>query len=76
MTDPRTDYKEIYIQMMTNLGNAYTTFGPKSPQFQSIAEMVKEFMRRVEKDMEERNCRDLDDTLSSAMEFLKIGEGP
>lgn len=38
--------------------------------------MVKEFTRRVEKDMKERNCRDLDDTLSSAMEFLKIGEGP
>lgn len=32
-------------------------------------------MRRVEKDMNERNRRELDpDMLSTAMEFLKIGE--
>ncbi|GAQ42011.1 hypothetical protein AtubIFM55763_008098 [Aspergillus tubingensis] len=75
MEDPRPDYKAIFTQITVNLSNTLTTFGPRSPQYKCVVEMLKEFMRRVEKDMNERNRRELDpDMLSTAMEFLKIGE--
>ncbi|PWY91741.1 hypothetical protein BO94DRAFT_533199 [Aspergillus sclerotioniger CBS 115572] len=74
MAETTLDYNEILIQISVNLTNALNTFGPASPQYQCILQILKQCLRDIEED-KERNRRDLDPvTLSVALEFLEIGE--
>ncbi|RAL01281.1 uncharacterized protein BO80DRAFT_444727 [Aspergillus ibericus CBS 121593] len=74
MAEKVLDYNEILIQISVNLTNALNTFGPASPQYQGILQILKQCLRDIDEN-KERNRRNLDpDALSIALEFLEIGE--
>ncbi|KAL4990126.1 hypothetical protein BDW68DRAFT_175284 [Aspergillus falconensis] len=67
------DYNEVLIQMSTNLANALNTYGQSSTQYQTVLEMLKDYMRVIDK-IRGQETQDLDpDVLSLAMGFLDIG---
>ncbi|KAL4803854.1 hypothetical protein BDV18DRAFT_162868 [Aspergillus unguis] len=68
------DYNEILLQISTNLTNALNTYGPQSFQYQTVLEMLKDYMGDIDR-MQGQNSKDLNpDILSLAMGFLEIGQ--
>lgn len=56
-----------------NLNNALITFGASSPQYQTILEILKDSLRKMDRD-QAGGSQDVDaDTLSLALGFLDIG---
>ncbi|KAL3433515.1 hypothetical protein BDV09DRAFT_196744 [Aspergillus tetrazonus] len=69
-----TDYNDVLIQMSTNLTNALNTYGPSSAQYQTVLEMLKDYMREIDR-VRRQGTQDLDPSvLSIAMGFLGIGK--
>jgi hypothetical protein len=67
-----TDYNDVLIQMSTNLSNALNTYGPSSAQYQTVLEMLKDYMRDIDR-VRRQGTQDLDpNVLSIAMGFLDI----
>lgn len=63
-------------QISTNLTNALDTFGPSSKQYQTVLEILKEYLRNIDigtgRHDKSKIC-DIDpDMLSLAMGFLEI----
>ncbi|CBF86874.1 uncharacterized protein ANIA_11340 [Aspergillus nidulans FGSC A4] len=68
------DYNDVLIQMSTNLTNALNTYGPSSAQYQTVLEMLKDYMREIDR-VGRPETQDLDpNVLSIAMGFLGIGK--
>ncbi|KAI9039578.1 uncharacterized protein KD926_009303 [Aspergillus affinis] len=68
-----SNYNEVLSQISVNLHNALNTFGASSPQYQTILEILKDTLRKMDRD-QDRDARALDaDTLSLALGFLEIG---
>ncbi|KAL6235814.1 hypothetical protein BDW75DRAFT_239788 [Aspergillus navahoensis] len=73
-TRQEIDYNDVLIQMSTNLVNALNTYGPSSTQYQTVLEMLKDYMRDINKGRGHRT-QDLDpNVLNLAMGFLYIGK--
>lgn len=56
-----------------NLNNALNTFGVSSPQYQTILEILKDCLRKMDRDQDHKPQAMDADTLSVALGFLEIG---
>ncbi|KAE8152912.1 hypothetical protein BDV25DRAFT_150387 [Aspergillus avenaceus] len=72
--DNSAEYNEILAQISVNLNNALNTFGPSSTQYQTILDILKDCLRRIDSDRQYRSLAVDPDTLSLAMGFLDIGK--
>jgi ABC-type transporter Mla subunit MlaD len=62
------------LQISTNLTNALNTYGSSSAQYQTVLEILKDFLRRIDR-VQNQVAQNLDsDTLTVAMGFLEIGK--
>ncbi|KAL2819777.1 hypothetical protein BJX63DRAFT_428556 [Aspergillus granulosus] len=67
-------YNQVLLQISTNLTNALNTYGSSSSQYQMILEMLKDYIKFIDR-ARSQGVQDLDpDTLSLAMSFLDIGK--
>ncbi|PLB47530.1 hypothetical protein P170DRAFT_476215 [Aspergillus steynii IBT 23096] len=67
------NYNEILSQISVNLNNALNTFGASSRQYQTVLEILKDCLRRIDRDQDHKPQALDADTLSLAMGFLEIG---
>ncbi|OJI98726.1 hypothetical protein ASPVEDRAFT_80363 [Aspergillus versicolor CBS 583.65] len=73
-SEPQIDYNEALVQISTNLTNALNTYGSSSAQYQTVLEILKDFLRRIDR-LQNQVAQNLDsDTLTVAMGFLEIGK--
>ncbi|KAL1985386.1 hypothetical protein VTN96DRAFT_7947 [Rasamsonia emersonii] len=77
------NYNEILLQISTNLSNTFRTFGPSSPQYKTVLQMLKDCLRDIERTAVTAETASVDksapappdpDMLSLAMGFLKLEE--
>ncbi|KAL4961744.1 uncharacterized protein BDV14DRAFT_119737 [Aspergillus stella-maris] len=68
------DYNQVLTQISSNLANALETFGPSSTQYQTVLDMLKDYMQEIDSLQSERRQRLDPDTLSLALGFLDIGK--
>ncbi|KAL5341187.1 hypothetical protein BJX70DRAFT_396235 [Aspergillus crustosus] len=70
----KLNYNEVLLQISTNLTNALNSYGPSSTQYQTVLEMLKDYLREIKR-LKSQEAENLDpDTLSLAMGFLEIGK--
>ncbi|KAL3455442.1 hypothetical protein BJX64DRAFT_295032 [Aspergillus heterothallicus] len=68
------DYNQVLLQISTNLVNALNTYGPSSTQYQTVLDILKDYLKFIDR-IRNQGTEDLDpDTLSLAMGFLEIGK--
>ncbi|KAL1971348.1 hypothetical protein VTN77DRAFT_300 [Rasamsonia byssochlamydoides] len=76
------NYNEILLQISTNLDNTLRTFGPSSPQYKTVLQMLKDCLREIETTVTTQSTASDKlapappdpDMLSLAMRFLKLEE--
>ncbi|KAL4898115.1 hypothetical protein BDV59DRAFT_197065 [Aspergillus ambiguus] len=63
------DYRPVLTQIYVNLQNALDTFGASSPQYQTVLEILRDCLRRIDS----RKTPLDPDMLGVALEFLELG---